>query len=106
MPRTVRLATRDDVPDILEIYNEAVLNTTASSDLEPVSQESRLEWFAEKQASGHPVFVAEGGADFLGWATYGLFRTKPGYAYSAEHSVYVAAGAGVRAWDARSCCRS
>ena len=93
MPRTVRLATRADVPDILEIYNEAVLNTTSSYDLEPVSLESRLEWFAEKEASGPPVFVAEGGADFLGWATYGLFRAKPGYAYSAEHSVYVAAGA-------------
>ena len=48
MTCTVRLATRADVPDILEIYNEAVLNTTASYELEPVSLESRLEWFGEK----------------------------------------------------------
>ncbi|WP_407539819.1 GNAT family N-acetyltransferase [Deinococcus radiomollis] len=97
MTCTVRLATRADVPDILDIYNEAVLNTTASYDLEPVSLESRLEWFGEKQRSGHPVFVAERmageGGEVLGWSTYGAFRAKPGYAYTAEHSVYVAAGA-------------
>ena len=89
---TVRLATRADVPAILDIYNEAVLNTTASYDLEPVSLASRLEWFDEKTEHGHPVFVAERGDEVLGWAAYGPFRAKPGYRYSAEHSVYVAAG--------------
>ncbi len=89
---TVRLATRADVPAMLGIYNEAVLNTTASYDLEPVSLTSRLEWWGEKQGSGRPVFVAERGDDVLGWSTYGEFRAKPGYRYSAEHSVYVAAG--------------
>ena len=94
---TVRLAARADVPAILTIYNEAVLNTTASYDLEPVSLESRLEWYDQKQASGRPVFVAEAAGEVpdrsvLGWSTYGEFRAKPGYRYSAEHSVYVAAG--------------
>ena len=89
---TVRPATRADVPAILGIYNEAVLNTTASYDLEPVSLESRLAWYDEKQASGRPVFVAEAlDRSVLGWSTYGEFRAKPGYRYSAEHSVYVAA---------------
>ena len=86
---TVRPATRTDVPAILGIYNEAVLNTTASYDLEPVSLASRLAWYDEKQASGRPVFVAERGTEVLsrsvlGWSTYGEFRAKPGYRYSAE----------------------
>ena len=42
MPPTVCLATHADVPAILDIYNEAVLNTTASYDLESMSLESRL----------------------------------------------------------------
>ena len=97
MPPTVRLATHADVPAILDIYNEAVLNTTASYDLEPVSLASRLTWYDDKRASGHPVFVAEVAdkvldRSVLGWSTYGEFRAKPGYRYSAEHSVYVAAG--------------
>ena len=91
MPPTVRLATRADVPAILDIYNEAVLNTTASYDLEPVSLALRLDWYDEKRASGRPVWVAKG-AGVLGWSTYGEFRAKPGYRYSAENSVYAAAG--------------
>ena len=73
-----------------------MLNTTASYDLESVSLESRLAWHGDKQASGRPVFVAEVASEVLGWSvlgwsTYGEFRAKPGYRYSAEHSVYVAA---------------
>ena len=90
-PTTVRPATRADVPAILEIYNEAVLNTTASFDLEPVTLASRLVWYDDKQAQGHPVFVAERGDGVLGWSSYGPFRAKAGYRYTAEHSVYVAA---------------
>ena len=89
---TVRPATRADVPAILGIYNEAVLNTTASYDLEPVSLASRLAWYDEKQENGRPVWVVERSGEVLGWSTYGEFRAKPGYRYSAEHSVYVAAG--------------
>lgn len=89
----VRPATRGDVPAILDIYNEAVLHTTASYDLEPVTLASRLAWWDDKAAHGHPVFVAERGGTVLGWSTYGAFRTKPGYAHTAEHSVYVSAAA-------------
>ena len=37
----VRDATRDDVPAILAIYNDAVLHTTATYDLEPVTLADR-----------------------------------------------------------------
>ncbi|THF88366.1 N-acetyltransferase [Deinococcus sp. KSM4-11] len=86
---SIRAATRKDVPDILEIYNHAVLHTTASYDLEPVSLESRLAWFDHKVEAGWPVIVAQQGEDVTGWATYGPFREKPGYRFTAEHSVYV-----------------
>ncbi|GHF30660.1 phosphinothricin acetyltransferase [Deinococcus metalli] len=86
---TVRLATRADVPAIVAIYNHAVLHTTASYDLEPVSVDSRLAWYDHKVADGWPVLVAEEGGEITGWATYGPFREKPGYRFTAEHSVYV-----------------
>ncbi len=68
MPPAVRLATHADVPAILDIYNAAVLNITASYDLEPVSLESRLAWYDDTQASGRPVVVAEVVSEVLGWA--------------------------------------
>lgn len=92
MPLTIRPASRADVPAILEIYNDAVLHTTASYDLQPVSLESRLTWYDQKAAGGWPVLVAEQGGQVVGFATFGPFREKAGYAGTAEHSVYVRQG--------------
>src|SRR4030095_16801023 len=67
---TVRRATRQDVPAVLEIYNDAVLNTTASADYEPRSLDSRYTWFDEHAREGYPIFVAvseEGG--IVGWSS-------------------------------------
>lgn len=89
---TIRPAQQKDVPAILDIYNDAVIHTTASYDLEPVSLESRQAWFAHKQEDGWPVLVAELGGEVVGWATFGPFREKAGYAGTVEHSVYVAGG--------------
>ena len=91
-PVTVRPATRADVPAILDIYNHAVIHTTASYDLEPVSLESRLAWFDDKTKTGWPVWVAKENGQVIGWATYGPFRAKAGYDLTAEHSVYVRDG--------------
>ncbi len=86
----VRPAVRADVPAILEIYNHAVLHTTASYDLEPQVLDVRLAWFDLRVLEGWPVLVAEQGGRVVGWSTYGRFRDKPGYRHSVEHSVYVA----------------
>lgn len=89
MPPTLRPATRGDVPAILGIYNHAVEHTTASYDLEPVDLDSRLAWFDDKRAEGWPVLVAADRGEVIGWATFGPFRVKLGYRFTAEHSVYV-----------------
>ncbi|PTA69754.1 GNAT family N-acetyltransferase [Deinococcus arcticus] len=95
----IRPATHGDVPAITEIYNHAVLHTTASYDLEPVTLAARRAWFDEKATGRWPVWVAQHGAGaVIAWATFGPFRAKPGYRFTAEHSVYVAPraqGAGV-----------
>jgi L-amino acid N-acyltransferase len=88
----VRPATHADLPAILEIYNDAVLNTTASYDYEPSTLEQRTEWFEEKQAKGYAVFVAEDDAGrVVGWSALGPFRGRYGYRFTVENSVYVAA---------------
>jgi L-amino acid N-acyltransferase YncA len=88
----IRPATPADLPAILEIYNDAVLNTTASYDYEPSTLGQRTEWFEEKQAKGYPVFAAEDeGGRVVGWSALGSFRGRYGYRFTAEDSVYVAA---------------
>jgi L-amino acid N-acyltransferase len=75
---------------ILDIFNEAIVNSTALYDYKPRAPESMVGWFQAKQAGRFPVIgaVDEDGR-LLGFASYGTFRAWPAYKYSVEHSVYV-----------------
>ena len=54
----VRFATLDDVPFIAEIYNDAILKTTATFDTEIKSNEDRAAWLLSHQQNKRtPVFV-------------------------------------------------
>ena len=88
---TVRPATPADLPGILDIYNEAVLNTTASYDYEPRTLEHRTQWFEERQRDNYPVFVALEGGNVVGWSALNPFHARIGYRFTSENSVYVAA---------------
>ena len=86
----VRNAGRADVPAILEIYNDAVLKTTASYDYEPRSLVHRLGWFDDHERNGLPVFVAEQGGRVLGWSALNRFHERMGYRFTLENSIYIA----------------
>ncbi len=76
--------------EILEIFNEAIVSSTALYDYKPRTPESMVGWFKAKEAGRFPVIGATG-ADgrLLGFASYGTFRAWPAYKYTVEHSVYV-----------------
>jgi L-amino acid N-acyltransferase len=84
----VRPATEDDLPGILEIYNDAILNTTATFDTEPQTLEEKREWLRETSYP-YVVLVAERRDQVVGWASLRRFRPKIAYRYTAENSVYV-----------------
>ena len=67
---TIRPATTADLPGILEIYNDAVLNTTATYDYEPRTLEQRTQWFEERQRDSYPIFVAIDRPN-ASWASFG-----------------------------------
>lgn len=87
----VRPATRQDLPSILEIYNEAVLTTSATYDYEPRTLEHRMAWFEDHEKNNYPVFVAV--ADdgrIAGWSSLNRYHDRKGYQFTTENSVYVA----------------
>lgn len=92
MQRSIRPALPADLPAILAIYNDAVLHTTASYDLEPNTLAQRSAWYEARISQGLPVLVAEQAGEVVGFGSYGPFRDKPGYRFTVEHSVYVATG--------------
>ena len=87
---TIRTATEEDIPSLLEIYNDIIINTTAVWHEEPHTLAMRQDWFALKKEQGFPVFVAEENKEVIGFSTIGPFRPWFGYRYTVENSVYVA----------------
>ncbi len=86
----VRAAEDGDLPAIADIYNDAVLNSTATFDTEPATLAESEQWLRDRS---HPyaVLVAEGGGEMVGWAALKAFASKPAYRFTAENTVYVRA---------------
>jgi L-amino acid N-acyltransferase YncA len=89
----IRYATENDLPQILEIYNEIILTTTAVYSYEPHTLEMRKQWFTERKQQGFPIFVAEEDGVVLGMSTIGHFRNFAAYKYTVENTIHVAAPA-------------
>ena len=88
----IRSAEENDLPAILDIYNEAILYTTAVYDYRPHAMEMRKQWFDAKKQQGFPVFVAEEEGTVIGFSSIGPFRAWEAYKYTVENSVYVKDG--------------
>lgn len=55
MSYVIRDALHADLPAIRDIYNDAVLNTTAIWNEQPVDLGNRQAWFSARQAQGYPI---------------------------------------------------
>ena len=88
---TVRPATHADLQGILDIYNDCVLNTTATYDYEPRTLEHRATWFDDHMKQDYAVFVAEDAGEIVGWSALNPYHARVGYRFTSENSVYVAA---------------
>jgi phosphinothricin acetyltransferase len=85
----IREATETDLMDILEIYNDAILQTTAVYDYQVHTLGDRKQWYEKKKQEGYPLLVFEKHGQVVAFATFGPFRPWPAYKYTIEHSVYV-----------------
>jgi L-amino acid N-acyltransferase YncA len=86
----VREARPGDLEAILAIYNEAVVNTTATYDYEPRTMEAQQQWFEAKRSQDFPVLVGLEAGVLVGFASYGPFRAWAAYLYTVENSIYIA----------------
>ncbi|KQZ28096.1 GNAT family N-acetyltransferase [Duganella sp. Root1480D1] len=86
-----RLATLDDLPTIVAIYNSTIASREVTADTEPVSVESRLPWFHEHQPQRRPLWVVEeeDRDGIIGWISYSNFYGRPAYSGTAEVSIYI-----------------
>ena len=84
-------ASRQDLPQVLAIYNEVIRNSTAVYSEEEFTAARGEAWFDSKAASGFPMIVARDDSGIAGFGTFGEFRAWPCYRQTVEHSVHVRA---------------
>ena len=90
MEYQIKPVTEQQLPEILDIFNDAILNSTALYDYKTRTMDMMNTWYADKQKGNFPIIGAfDQNNILLGFSTYGMFRVRPAYKYSVEHSVYV-----------------
>ncbi len=94
-PNSITMLIRDavlaDLSAIIKIYNSTVNSCIVTADSEPVSVESRLDWFAAHTVDRHPLWVLEVEGTIAGWLGFQPFYGRPAYRATAELSIYVSA---------------
>jgi phosphinothricin acetyltransferase len=84
----IRNAELSDLEAITDIYNEAILTTTATFDTEPKSITEQVQWF-QSHDERHPILVAVVDGKIVGWASLSRWSERRGYDGTAETSFYV-----------------
>jgi phosphinothricin acetyltransferase len=85
----LRAATVEDLPAIVDIYNQAVLRSTATADYVEQTLPARRAWYDERMSQGMPVIVAVESERVLGWGALSRYHARPGYRFTVENSLYV-----------------
>jgi phosphinothricin acetyltransferase len=94
MAFSLRDATHSDIPAIVEIYRDCVLNGVASYEITPPGETEMISRFNAIIGQGYPYIAAQGGhGTLLGYAYASAFRTRPAYRWMVEDSIYLAPGA-------------
>ena len=88
-PITVRPADERDVKAITRIYNQGIVDRSATLETEERTEDERRAWLAAREAR-HPVLVAERAGEVVGWGSLNGFNPRPAYRHVADFSVYVA----------------
>ena len=94
----IRLAVIDDLPRIVEIYNQSIAGKQATADLQPVSVADRQAWF-DAHTGNRPLVIAQTSCEtssqtslgeIIGWGSLSDLYARPAYHISTEISIYVA----------------
>ena len=88
----IRFAESVDAAAMRQIYNREVAHSTSSLDWFPLSGDDWRSWFDEHTRDQHVLLVVEVSGCVVGFAGYGAFRAKDGYATTVEDSVYLKEG--------------
>lgn len=82
-------AQLSDLAKIVSTYNSTIPSRLVTADLEPVSVESRQEWFNAHTKSRRPLWVILVDGIYSGWMSFSSFYGRPAYDGTVEVSIYL-----------------
>ena len=85
-----RIAADSDLQAIVGTYNSTIPSRLVTADLEPVTVESKKEWF-HAHDERHPIWIVEFEGQYAGWMSFGVFYGRPAYDGTVEVSIYIEA---------------
>ena len=70
----IRIASREDLPEIVDIFNQAIRSRNSCGFTEEVDLAERQAWFEGHDASKHPVYVALLEGRIVGYGSLSPYR--------------------------------
>lgn len=89
MTVTFSYAVREELPKIIDIYNQAVPTRISTADTSPVTVESKIIWFESYNQITRPIWVMKIENNIVGWVALEDFYGRPAFKSTAEISLYI-----------------
>jgi L-amino acid N-acyltransferase YncA len=89
MHLTFTYAVEGDLERIVTTYNQTVPGRMVTADLEPVSVESKRDWFKAHNQKNRPLWIVMADGEYAGWMSFNSFYGRPAYSITAEVSIYL-----------------
>jgi L-amino acid N-acyltransferase YncA len=69
-----RYVLENDLAEIVEIYNQAILTKSVTGDLTPFKTDEKRKWFFEHKSNTYPILVAVFNNKIVGWISISPYR--------------------------------
>ena len=83
------LATINDLPFIIEVYNQSIPDGLATADHQPITIKERENWFNAHNAEKHPLWIILKEGVPAGWLSFNKFYDRQAYEGVIEISLYL-----------------
>ena len=89
MPLHIRDASEADIPAIASLYADEVRERVATYEYDVPDETEMAQRMRAVQAAGYPYVVAERDGRFAGYAYASSYRSRIGYRWTVEDTVYI-----------------
>jgi len=86
----IRYALEEDLPEIVEIFNQAIETRASTGYLDTFTVYERKEWFFEHTNKNYPILVAEYNDTIIGWISIDPYRRgRKAFEKTGELSLFI-----------------